>query len=56
MKKKEKHPLDKFKKTKTPIIAKVAAGDKEAKDLTLVKHKKYSGVGGKDTSIKMDIA
>lgn len=54
--KKQKHPLDKWKKTKAPKTAKVVAGDKEGKDLTLAKHKKYSGVGGRDTSIKMDIA
>ncbi len=39
---KKKHPLDKWKKTKTPTTARVVAGDKEAKDLTLVKHKKHS--------------
>lgn len=39
----KKHPLDKWKKTKAPKTAKVVAGDKEVKDLTLVKHKKYSG-------------
>ena len=53
---KKKHPLDKWKKTKTPSTAKVDAGDKEGKGLTLLKHKKYSGVGGRgDAPVKMDI-
>lgn len=52
---KEKHPLHKFRKTKAPPTARVKAGSEEPKDLTLLKHKKYSGVGGKgDAPIKMD--
>ena len=39
---KKKHPLHKFRKTKAPATARVEAGDKEAKGLTLVKHKKHS--------------
>lgn len=52
---KKKHPLHKWRKTKTPETAKVVAGDTVVKHLTLVKHKKYSGAGGKSETIKMDV-
>lgn len=54
MKKKDVHPLSKWKYVKTPKTAKVAAGDKEAKDLTPLGNKVYTGVGGEQREVKTD--